>query len=125
MRALLACIAFLFALPAAQAQDRAPVRVIEITRENAEASANLIKSPQIGMPPIGRVTRQAEAAPPPAGRRQSWKDARADALAPAAEPSPPRTRSLGRVDIWRSTPSGRFIVRSYVVPAGDAMSGGD
>ena len=96
--------------------------MIPITRESAEASATLIKSPQVGRPPLGRITKQAEA--PPAMQRKNWKDARAEITGSVEQPAPQRARAVGRVEIWRSTASGSFLVKSYSVPATDAMASG-
>ena len=116
MRALLAGIALLSALlsiPPAQAEDTKPIRVIPITRENAEASAALIKSPPIGRPPVGRTVQQA-GAPQQAARQTNWKDARAEI---AEQPRPRAERNARRVEIWKPTGSGGFYIEAYSVPA--------
>jgi hypothetical protein len=122
MRALLPGLALLSALSAAQAEEAKPVRVIPLTRESAEASAALIKSPHFGRPPMGRIVRQAEA-PQPAARPKNWKDARAEVTGSIERsPEAPRARAVKRVEIWTSTASGSLVVKSYSVPATDLVA---
>lgn len=113
MRLLLSAIALLCALPAARADDK-PIRIIPITREAAEASAALIKSPQIGRPPVGRIVRQAEAPQPAA--RTNWKDARADVGGSIDQAAPRKARAVKRVEIWKPTGAGGFYIEAYSVP---------
>lgn len=115
MRALLPGLVLLATLSAAQAEENKPVRVIPITRESAEASAALIKSPQIGRPPIGRLVTQAET-PQPAAQQKNWKDARADTAGSMERPTP-KERALKRVEVWKPASSGGYTVEAYAVPA--------
>jgi hypothetical protein len=60
MRFIVALLAVTALAPSAKADPDKPVRVIEITRENAERSAQIIassKSALIGMPPAGKSVR--------------------------------------------------------------------
>jgi hypothetical protein len=123
MRALLPALALLSAFSTVQAEEAKPARVIAITRENAEASAALIKSPPVAAPPMGRVVRRDDP-PQQAAQLKSWKDVRAEETGSVERRPPPRERSLKRVEIWKPTASGGYAVQAYTVPATDAMAHG-
>src|SRR6478736_1683927 len=102
MRAIIAALAVITSVTAAmtvetKAEEAKPVRVIEITRANAEASAALLaaaKNPTIGMPPQGRMVKEASADTAALTSPDRIRNARAELVAPPAaiEQVQPRPR---------------------------------
>jgi hypothetical protein len=124
----LSIFAFVTIVPVANADPAKPVRIIQITKENAERSAaemSAAKSPRIGEPPPGRIIRAPS----------DWRNSRAQSLDNEAAPAPQdiltdpapatfRTEAPDQavVQIIRPGKTG-FVVETHVVPRHNSARG--
>lgn len=123
-RKIIVTLALLSSTGASYAEEQKPVRVIPITREAADASAQALaaaKNPTIGAfvasQPLPQTRISADA--PRSDRRERYasrervREARADAIE-----TPPVERSTRRVEVMSPTRFGTMAVRVYEVRSG-------